>query len=263
MKTNIARKFKSLSLVPAVSMMLASIPANAGPFDWSGWNSILAQRVKAVSIDGISLNGFDYQGLSKSRAPFDKLVSSLQDFDPSGLDSRAEKLAFWINAYNLGAVKMVLDHPGITTLNEVGPKKGAVWKMDVLIIGKKQYSLDVIEHKILRKMGEPRIHFAVVCASLSCPDIRSEAYFPAKLEKQLEDQTRIFLANPSKGMRFDLTGKKIVLTKLFEWFGEDFGGKDGIIKFVAAYLPRSQKPPVGWKEFGITYFDYNWKLNGL
>lgn len=238
--------------------MACSAPA-AG-FDWRSWDRILKKRVKTTSIEGVALNGFDYRGLLKARAGFDRLVNALPKFDPAGLKGR-QKLAFWINIYNVGAVKMVLDHPKIKSLNDIGPKKGAVWKLDALVVGGKTYSLDAVENEILRKLGEPRIHFAVVCASVSCPEIRPEAYRAGKLEKQLDDQTRNFLSNTKKGLSFDTAGRKLMLTRLFEWFAGDFGGKDGVLDFVARHLPKDA--PADWRKFEVGYLDYNWNLNGL
>jgi hypothetical protein len=233
---------------------LCAVPFGAG-FDWSGWEPILKKHVKPTTIAGVSLAGFDYKNLQKSRAKFDKIVSALSKYDPSGLSGKA-KLAFWINVYNVGAVKMVLDHPKIKSLNDIGPKKGAVWKMDALTVGGKSYSLDAVENEILRKLDEPRIHFAIVCASVSCPDIRPEAYRAKKLEKQLEEQTRSFLSNSKKGMSF--AGGKLMLTKLFEWFANDFGG---VKNFIAGYLPKDA--PADWRKFELGYLEYNWDLNGL
>jgi len=234
---------------------LVACSSQAAGFDWRGWDRILVKHVKETSIDGVALNGFDYRGLLKSRAPLDKLVSALSKFEPAGLKGK-QKLAFWINVYNVGAVKLVLDHPKIKSLNDIGSKKGAVWKMDALAVGGKTYSLDAVENEILRKLGEPRIHFAVVCASVSCPDMRPEAYRAVKLEKQLDDQTRRFLSNTKKGLSFDSAGRKLMLTKLFEWFAGDFGGKEGVLDFVARHLPKGA--PTDWRKYSVGYLAYNW-----
>ena len=234
--------------------------ADTASFDWASWDGILKQRVKPARIDGIALQGFDYDGLAKDRSAFDRLLTSLSTYTPR-IESPKEKLAFWINVYNVGAVKMVLDHPGIGSLNEVGNKPGSVWKMDALVVGGKSYSLDAIEHQILRKLKEPRIHFAVVCASVSCPDIRAEAYHKDGLDRQLNDQVGRFLANSRKGLHIDTAGKRLVVTKLFEWFGGDFGGPEGLKKFIARHLPKNTLAPAGWPEFTVGYFDYSWKLN--
>ena len=253
------RYTKFITLLTFAWFLLASSAA-AADFDWGPWDQILKARVKVTSQAGVSLNGFDYRTLLKSRASFDKLVADLAKYDPSKLKGK-QKLAFWINAYNLGAVKMVLDHPKIKSLNEVGPVRGAVWKLDALLVNSKTYSLDAIENGILRKLGEPRIHFAIVCASVSCPDIRPQAYQAKLLDNQLDDQTRSFLSNTKKGLSYDSAGRKLRLTHLLKWFAADFGGEDHILDFVAGYLPKDA--PADWRKFAVGYLEYNWDLNGL
>lgn len=250
------QRVKLVACLTFAGFMLTCTCEAAG-FDWSGWDRILKRHVKPTTIAGVSLSGFDYKKLQKSRAKFDKLVSVLSKFDPSGLKGKA-KLAFWINVYNVGAVKMVLNHSKIKSLNDIGPKQGAVWKMNALTVGGKSYSLDAVENEILRKLNEPRIHFAIVCASVSCPDIRREAYRANKLDKQLDEQTRTFLSNPKKGMRLDSDGRRLLLTKLFEWFAVDFGD---VKNFIAGYLPKDT--PADWRKFEVGYLGYNWDLNGL
>jgi len=245
-----------------LALLLAAPAAAAERVDWRAWDGILAERVSPTRLHGVALAGVDYDGLRADRDAFDALVASLAGFDPDVLSSRAEKLAFWINAYNVGAVKLVLDHPEVGSLTAVGPEKGAVWKMDALEIGGRGYSLDAIEHGTLRKLAEPRIHFAVVCASVSCPDLRAEAYRAARLDAQLDQQTRRFLGNRDKGLRFDAADERVVVTRLFKWFAADFGGRQGVLDFIAAHLPAGREPPAGWRGFTLGYLGYDWRLNG-
>jgi hypothetical protein len=112
-------------------------------------------------------------------------------------------------------------------------------------------------------MKEPRIHFAIVCASASCPDLRREPYEADRLDAQLDDQTKRFLTNPGKGMRVDADEKKIFLSKILDWFDDDFGGRDGVLSFVARNLPRRLALPTGWRSFDIDHFAYDWNLNQL
>jgi hypothetical protein len=238
--------------------LLAGDGARAGEFDWNVWERILAQRVRPATIAGIRLQAIDYPGLRAERAEFDGLVARLAGADPSDLRG-PRQLAFWINAYNLGAVRLVLDNPGVDSITAIGPRPDAVWKANALRIGGRDYSLDQIEHGILRKLDEPRIHFAIVCASVSCPDLRAEAYRADRLEAQLADQTRRFLANPGKGLRFDAAARRLRVTKLFEWFADDFGGPAGVRALIARHLPESA--PADWSGYELVYLDYDWKLN--
>ena len=107
-----------------------------------------------------------------------------------------------------------------------------------VVAGKKR-TLNEIEHEILRKMGEPRIHVAIVCASVSCPDLRAEAYTVEKLDSQLDDQLTLFLANPKKGLHIDKKGY-LYMSSIFKWFAEDFETKGGVRKFLAPYAPKNR-----------------------
>ena len=123
--------------------------------------------------------------------------------------------------------------------------------------------MDEVEHKILRKMGDPRIHVAIVCASVSCPDIRTEAYTAERLNDQLDDHSRKFLANMGKGLRVDEKKKRIYLSSIFKWFEEDFVSQGGVISFVSKYVSPDRKKNL--QDFGsnLKYLDYNWDLNEL
>lgn len=235
--------------------------APAATFDWAVWDQLLRARVKPTTIGGIELAGFDYTGVRADRADragFDALVARLATYDPAGLPNRAEQLAFWINVYNLGAVKLMLDHPGRASIKDLGSVLSSVWKRDALVVGGEPMSLDTIEHGIVRSFGEPRVHFAVVCASVSCPDLRAEAFNAAKLEAQLEAQTRAFLANAKKGLRVDAAKKTVTLSKILDWFAKDFDGPKGVLAFVAKRLPAG----ADLSGYAVDHFDYDWRLNG-
>lgn len=250
----------AFGILVSLLVMVPGAANAAGAFDWGPWEKILKARVAPVTVDGIRFNGVDYDGLRKDRAGFDRLVAKLGGFDPGGFSGK-RKLAFWINAYNLGAVRHVLDNPKVASLNQVGPAKGAVWKLPALEVGGRAYSLDEIEHRILRKLGEPRIHFAIVCASISCPDLRPEAYTAGKLDAQLAEQTSAFLANPGKGVAIELDAKTLRVTRLFEWFAADFGGPMGVRAFIARHLPAVKELPAAGASFAFSYLDYDWRLN--
>lgn len=251
---------KITALIGSVLLIATALPVAAGSQDFTAWNEILQRSVKAQSKGGIQYQGFDYRGLRTDRRAFDAQLAGLARFDPGTLGGKKEKLAFWINAYNLAMVGKVLDNPGVESVLKI---KGdpPVFKAVAIQIGGKQYSLDQIEHQILRKLGEPRIHFAIVCASVSCPDLRPEAYTAAKLVGQLDDQARKFLANPSKGLTLDPAARKLTVSKIFEWFGEDFGGPVGFRRFIQQTRSKDAKIPADLAGFQIDYFPYNWKLN--
>jgi hypothetical protein len=148
---------------------------------------------------------------------------------------------------------MVIDHLPLTSIRDAGSLFSPVWKKPVGMLGGRMVTLDEIEHEILRPLGEPRIHFAIVCASLSCPDLRREAFTVPQLEAQLEDQTRRFLTNASKGLRVE--GTQAQVSQIFDWFEEDFDSAGGVEAFVRRY--RELPPQIRLR----AAIPYDWNLN--
>jgi hypothetical protein len=125
------------------------------------------------------------------------------------------------------------------------------------------YALDDIEHGILRKeFREPRVHFAIVCASLSCPDIRSEPFQGARLNAQLADAAATFLANPTKGLEPGPDGKTARVSSIFKWFADDFAAQGGVAQFIRRSADRATAARLaGLTDRGLSYLDYDWSLN--
>ncbi len=224
----------------AAAMLSAAEP------DYAAWNRVLARHVKPGSKAGITANLVNYAALARD-ADFAMAQKDISAFNPAELKSRAEKMAFYINAYNIAAAAKVISRyptPSITAQGD------GVWKENAITLGGKTFSLDAIENTVLRPMGDARIHFAIVCASLSCPDLRREAYTAAKLAGQLEAQTRSFIANTSKGVRIE--GNKIHQSAIFIWFAKDF---NDVPAFQKKYLKAL---PAAGERIEIPY---NWSLN--
>jgi len=176
--------------------------------------------------------------------------------------SREQRLAFWINAYNAFTVKLIVDHHPISSIRKIGFLPGAAFRRRFIPMPKlkgTEISLDDIKNNTLRAdFREPRIHFALVCASLGCPPLRNEAYRAADLDRQLDEQTHLFLKDTSKN-RFDPETGTLYLSPIFKWFRADFEVVAGsLAAYVARYLddPRIAKPGVK-----IRYTDYDWALN--
>lgn len=226
---------------------------------WQPFQGLLEKHLSRATKDGIELNAIDYKGV-RADTRYGEMTERLEAFSPGDLGDGTEKLAFWINAYNFLAIKIVADHYPLKSIRDLGSFFRPVWKMDAGTIGGREYSLDEIEHGILRKQFvEPRIHFAIVCASLSCPDIRKDVYLAPELEEQLDGQTRTFLSNPTKGMRLDAASKKALLSMIFSWFGDDFEKSGGVWQFLKRY-----RPGLGpGKDYAIEYLPYNWDLNSI
>ena len=200
------------------------------------------------------MNAYDYRALRRDPL-FPRVTAALTRFDPARLEGRRERLAFYINAYNILAMKTVVDHWPLDSIKDAGGLFGSVWKQDAGVIGGRTVSLDQIEHRILRPLGEPRIHMAIVCASVSCPDLRPEPYRAARLDDQLDQQTRAFLANPGKGLR--LKGSVARVSRIFDWFEEDFRrAYGGVRPFLRRY-----RPDVAQTVNIEADLPYDWSLN--
>jgi hypothetical protein len=225
------------------------------PFSFlSNYDNLLKKYVLKGEIDSIDLNFVSYGEWKKD--PFhQKAMQSLLSSNPDELSSKAEKLVYWINAYNLLTIDLILSKEEEESIRNLGAWFRQPWSIYKWEIKEKKYTLDYIENKILRKLEEPRIHMAIVCASVSCPNLRSEAFTVEKLEEQLTDQVLDFLKNQKKGLKKQ--EDSIAISMIFKWFLEDFGGESGTLLFLKKYHPtlslNTQK---------VSYLEYNWKLNG-
>ena len=187
-------------------------------------------------------------------------LEALSVADPDKKSSKKAKLAFWINAYNALTIYGILEkYPTSTIRNHTSKLFGYnIWKDLKLQVNESAYSLDDIEHEILRKMEEPRIHFAIVCASHSCPRLLNEAYEPDTLEDQLNTNAVFFFANKEN---FNIDEKKqvVYLSSILDWFGEDFGDSTAaILDKISPLLAESESETSNWK---VKYLPYSWKLN--
>jgi len=163
--------------------------------------------------------------------------------------SKEEKLAYWINAYNALTVDLILRNYPVESIKDIkNPWKQRLWKL-----GDNMYDLDEIEHDILRNMNEPRIHFAIVCASYSCPKLQNEAFTAEKLDMQLTKATKEFLADTNRN---EISENSIKISKIFDWFSKDFTKNGSLIDFLNLYTKVNISPNAKKR-----YKDYNWDLN--
>ncbi len=253
-------KLSQIMLALGLSSSFMISPAFA--FDFSSWDMLLKNYVAPKTINGVKLNAVNYKKLAKDPA-YPKLIKALEKASLSDLKTQDEKLAFWINVYNIMAAKMVLDNYPVESIKDAGSLFRAVWKKTVGLVAGTERTLNEIEHEILRKMGEPRIHVAIVCASVSCPDLRAEAYTPEKLDMQLNDQMTQFLANPKKGLQVNLRKGRVYLSSIFKWFEEDFESKGGVRNYLTPYSPKDLQGSVNNTKLSVYYLDYDWDLNEL
>ncbi len=221
--------------------------------DWSAYAEVL-QHVKPGVKHKTPLALVNYSRLKQS-GRLDVVYQQIKKSPVESLISREEKLAFYINCYNILALKMVVDHWPMESIKDVGSLFSPVWGKVAGIIGGKQVSLDDIENSIIRPMGEPRIHFAIVCASVSCPDLRTEPYTAEKLQLQLDEQVHVFLHNNKKGLW--VGGKTIHISKIFDWFENDFTKAGGIETFIRRHRPTIPNLAID------TDIDYDWSVNAI
>lgn len=202
----------------------------------------------------------DYKGMGLRRGDLEKYLNLLSQNPPDRTTwTQEEQLAYWINAYNAFTLKLILDHYPVKSIQDIKPKYpiplvNTVWHLEFFQIGGKPASLDEIEHKILRKeFDEPRIHFAINCASFSCPILSRDAYIPEKLEEQLNRAARGFINDPKRNK---ISIDRVEISKIFSWFGEDFTRKGSLIDYLNKYSKVKISPKAK-----INNLDYDWSLN--
>ena len=240
--------------------MLATTPAAA--FDLELYQRLLREHTREVSdAAGVRV---DYAALRRSE-DWRRLVASLSASDPTQLAERSQRLAFWIDAYNVLAIELVVRNQPRESIRDIGTLFSPVWKREAGRIAGRPYSLDEIEHDILRPLGEPRIHAAIVCASVSCPSLAREPYRAETLDAQLDASLRRFLADPRKGSRLDAARGALVLSPIFDWFAGDFAAAGGVLPFLTPHLPESTRAWLSQRSerVRLAYFDYDWSLNAL
>ncbi len=227
------------------------VNSNSKPITHEIWNGLLKKHVSSKGI-------VSYKGFQEDRDTFEAYLKLLRNNHPNeGNWSREERLAYWINAYNAFTIDLVLEHYPLASIKDI--KKGipfisSVWDIRFIEIEGKKYDLNGIEHSILRKeFDEPRIHFAIVCASYSCPDLRNEAFTAARLNEQLEEQAVFFINDFRKNT---IRPDNFQISKIFSWFKNDFTKKMSLIEYLNQYslmpIPEGVEPK---------YMDYDWKLN--
>jgi hypothetical protein len=252
--------FRSALLAVAIAAVPSVVEAQS--FDHGAFDALLRQHV---------VNGMvDYDAFA-SAPTFPQYLDRLAATDPASLP-RDERLAFWINAYNAYTIALINKHgerKSIRNINRaLGLFKGlGPWNEKIAVVGGTAYGLDHVEQKIIRpEFGEPRIHFALVCAAIGCPPLRSEAYIGARLEAQLEDQARIFLLQSPDKNRVDAATGTVYVSNIFSFndYEKDFGGsKQGVARLIARYHPpgaeRTMLEQGTWKRWVVTKYD--WGLN--
>lgn len=241
---------KILTLILLIGISIPSISQEYLKHDQ--WTSLLQTYVSPTG-------NVDYKGIKEHEAELDAYLEVLSKNHPTSEWDKNDQLAFWINAYNAFTVKLIVKNYPVVSIKDLGGsiyKVNTPWDEKFIHIGEETYDLNNIEHGIIRKeFNDPRIHFAVNCASISCPPLRNEAYVGSKLNAQLDDQAKRFINDPTKNK---ITKGKAQLSKIFTWFKGDFTASGlSIAEFINQYSEVKMT-----KKTKVTYFDYDWNLNG-
>lgn len=256
-------------LTTLVFMLLLAIPISASTrstkaFDHSVFHNVLQKYVNEFGY-------VDYAKLKSNRIELDSYIEALAQVSPNSSPSlfpdKNSKLAYWINAYNAFTLRGVIDNYPTKSVRDIHALYGFFWRIKFNAGGKKM-SLRALENEIIRKFDEPRIHFAIVCASEGCPRLSREAYVAERLDAQLEAQAQKFI-NEERNVRIDTKTNTLHMSKIFDWFAEDFlvtlpGEKDKkqVTKYLKPYLSYSRRQTLeGLKNIKIEYTEYDWRMN--
>lgn len=225
-----------------IILICISMSTYAQKINHSDWTNFLK---KHVSNEG----AVDYKSIKANDAELTAYLNQFVEISPKASWSKNEILAYWINAYNAFTIKLIIDnYPTESIKNIKNP-----WDQEFIPVNKKMLSLNYIEHEILREMNEPRIHFAIVCASASCPKLQNEAFIAEKLDQQLTTVTKEFLNDASKN---NIQKDTAEISKIFKWFSKDFKENGTLIDFLNTYSRVTIS-----SDAKINYMDYSWELN--
>lgn len=248
-------RFSFLLLVLVLISCHSPVIGKAGstPPSHQLWNELLKAHVKP---DG----RVDYKGFIREKPKLESYLKLLSENAPDRSKwSKNEQLAYWINVYNAFTVKLIVDFYPTKSIRDLGPRIKIplikdVWHYKFFKIAGVDMSLDEVEHSILRKeFEEPRIHFAINCASVSCPPLLNEAFVASTLENQLIRVTTTFVNDPSRNK---ISAQSAQLSSIFSWFKGDFTKKGTLVEFLNRYSKVKISPNAR-----ITFLDYNWNLN--
>ncbi|MGC6429950.1 MAG: DUF547 domain-containing protein [Jejuia sp.] len=228
--------------IKVLSEPILELEPKLNRFKHDRFNKLLKKHVSKIG-------NVNYEAIKSDWDELQTYIAELGKNIPKADWSKNQKLAYWINAYNAMTIDLILRHYPLKGIKDIkNPWKQRYWKL-----GEKWYNLDEIEHQILRKMDEPRIHFAIVCASFSCPKLQNAAFTASDLEIQLTEVTKAFLSDLERN---SISENSLELSKIFQWFGKDFKQNGSLIDFLNQYtdIQISDKAKISFK-------DYNWDLN--
>ena len=250
-----------MSIIKSILIFISTfcILSNLTPSGWSKAavdHSLYGELLRRYVKNGV----VDYRNFKSEEGKLDEYLRVLETTNVSELP-RNEKFAFYVNAYNAWTIKLILSaYPGIKSIKDLGNIFKSPWGKKIVRINGRVLTLDDIEHGILRaQFKDPRVHFALNCASKSCPPLLSEPYRGSTLSRQLDDAAQGFINDPKSNY---LKGSKLYVSRIFKWFSEDFN--DDVVGFFLKYAEGDFKKELEAKkgEVKIVYLSYDWSLNG-
>ncbi len=252
-----------------------AFPAGAFDHSYAAWDALLKMHVRY--LEGGNASRVDYAGMARDTAQLEAVLDGFEKVARPEFDAwtKPQQEAFLMNAYNAFTIKKILTrYPHIHSIRDFGNIFGNPWKDKFFTLFGEPANLDLIEHGMLRKPGvydEPRVHFAVVCASVGCPMLRNEAFVAERLDTQLEDAIRRFLSDRSRN-RYDPAAGKLEVSKIFDWYGKDFEQgfhgyaslKATFAKYAGLLADRPEdRAAVAAGRADIDFLDYDWTLNDV
>ena len=265
--------WSSICLSLAATLLPAQTLAAAFDHQHNGFTAVLKQQVR-WNAEGTA-TAVNYAALKAQPAALNAYTASLSKITAAELKSfsKAQRRAFLINAYNAFTVQLILSkYPDLKSIKDLGGVFSSPWKKSFVPLLGRTISLDEIEHTLIRgaaDFDDPRIHFAVNCASIGCPALRDEAYTADKLDAQLFDQTQRFLKDRSRNY-FNAKNNTLNLSMIFKWYGSDFErgflNAKSVVEFVANYgtslaLTKAQEQAIKSGTVDLEYTEYDWLLN--
>ena len=262
---------KTVAFFQAATLATRSFSQNSPAWDgqYAAWEALVAKHVRWLPDQKQSR--VDYKGFAADRAALKKVLDEWSAVTPAAFaaSSREQQMAFLINAYNGFTIELILTkYPGLKSIKDIGSLFQSPWKGKFFTLLGEARNLDWIEHEQLRpKYQDPRIHTAIVCASIGCPALRPEAFTAEKLEEQLEDGMRRFLSDTTRNRA---SADKLEVSSIFKWFREDFEkGHQGfkqVEDVFARYAAQMSSDPkvqeaLRAKKLSPGFLDYDWSLN--
>ncbi|MEO8158100.1 MAG: DUF547 domain-containing protein [Betaproteobacteria bacterium] len=260
-----------MRILITVLLALHWLTAQAAGFDYSVWDALLKEHVSALR--GGQATQVDYAGFAADRGRLKQYLAALSGVSRAEFDrwDKPTQLAFLINAYNANTVELILTrYPDLKSIKDLGSLLRSPWKKSFIPLLGETRSLDDIEQGLIRgsdRYAEPRIHFAVNCASIGCPALRTEAFSAERLDAQLEDSTRAFLSDRTRNR---LDGNTLRVSSIFKWYRADFEkgwrGAANLAGFLAQYrealgLDEANTSRLKSGDLSIEFLDYDWRLN--